>query len=142
MSNAFVLNLRLSFAVALVTVWAVSSLADVPYVGDSLLPLLIAPTLLFTRAQWLQPKPLRDDIKMLLLIGVVLLAAYPLFRYVSDAQVRWISHNPIFVIAVWSSAVFLLVKRATAMSLAAGETGSRGQEDAGRSVRHVEPNRN
>ena len=118
MNNEFIRNLKLAIAVTLVTVWAVTWLAEVPFFGTLMLPLVVAPLVQYTSAHFHQPVVWRNR-QALITLGVIAVAFGMLFllsRVVPEEQGKAFIHSAFFVVPVWALSTFGLVRQATALA--------------------------
>jgi len=118
MSNEFIRNLKLAIAVTLVTVWAVTWLAETPFFGNLMLPLLLAPLVQYSSAHFHQRIVWRNK-QVLVSFGVIAAIFCVLFllsRVVSEEQGKAFMHSAIFVVPVWALSTLGLVRQATALA--------------------------
>jgi hypothetical protein len=116
--NEFNRNLKLAIAVTLVAVWAITWLADTPVLGNLMLPLVVAPLVQYTSAQFHQPIMWRNrqSLLTLLAIAAALGAMFLLSRIVSEEQGKAFTHSAIFIVPIWALSTLGLVKQATALA--------------------------
>lgn len=107
------IDLRLSIAVALITVWAFACLAKTPFLGDvvSPLPFILAPFLLWGRAEYSST----IGLPVLGALLLVVIAVSALGWFVSERSFMVFFHSPYFVVPVWLTTFWGLIGRAAAL---------------------------
>jgi len=101
-------TLRLVLATTLLSVWAYAQLLRTPWLGDTMLPLVLA-LVVAPGPSWRNPRELR--FLLAALVGFVVLTGL-LYWMGTDAALQSFAHSPWFVVPVWLLALFGLVRNA------------------------------
>ncbi len=121
------IDLRLSIAVALITVWAFACLAKTPFLGDvvSPLPFILAPFLLWGRAEYSSTVGL----PVLGVLLLVVIAVSALGWFVGERSFIVFFHSPYFVVPVWLTTFWGLIGRAAALRKSHNAVIERGERE-------------
>lgn len=107
----FMRNVRLVASTTLLSVWGYSHLAATPVLGDTILPLLVA-LFIAPGANWFEHRQGGYRHWLFALLALVTLTGL-MFWAGTEETLGAFTHSPWFVLPVWATALFGLVRNAT-----------------------------